>query len=311
MERQAAQALLLRGQDAARSGDFAQAAELYRRAAPAEPDALVFLGYLHRHGCGGPVDGAKAVAYFREAADLGSALGVFNLGVSADVGEGGPRDEAAAVACYRRAHELGCADATCALGECYERGRGGLAPDPTQAFALHAAAAERGHPRGYQEVARCCTLGIGTPADPLRAAQALQAAAAALSSADRKARLPDEPDAAAALSDTAPLLPPPLQQQAPPPAYYGAVASPAPPMACGAAAPYPYGPVPPMQAPYYGYAPTPGMVPYGAPGMVPPGMVYVDPNYVRMQQQRLEDERRERRMAVAFLAALWCCCQGD
>ena len=71
-----------------------------------------------------PQDVAKAVAWYRKAAEQGFAKAQFNLAVRYTGGEGVPQDDGEAAAWYRRAAVQGFAKAQCNLGVMYLQGRG-------------------------------------------------------------------------------------------------------------------------------------------------------------------------------------------
>ena len=72
--------------------------DAYSRAAQSQSSpALVNLGYLHETGRGVPKDIAKAMSYYRQAAELGNPVALYNLGRSYYTGTNGlPLDWSAA-----------------------------------------------------------------------------------------------------------------------------------------------------------------------------------------------------------------------
>jgi TPR repeat protein len=66
---------------------------------------------MYANGEGVPKDAAKAVEWYRKAAEQGNAHAQFNLARMYDVGEGVPKDTAKAVEWHRKAAEQGHEDA--------------------------------------------------------------------------------------------------------------------------------------------------------------------------------------------------------
>ncbi len=73
---------------------------------------------------GTPQDYAKALQWWRKAAEQGIAVAGYLLGVMYDNGEGVPQNYAEAVKWYRKAAEQGVAEAQYNLGFMYSRGKG-------------------------------------------------------------------------------------------------------------------------------------------------------------------------------------------
>ena len=86
----------------------------------------------------------EAILYFKQAADLGEALGQYQLGVCYQVGIGVTANKATAVAWYRKAAEQGLAEAQFMLGLCYEDGFG-VPEDNAEAIKWLRKAAEQGN----------------------------------------------------------------------------------------------------------------------------------------------------------------------
>ena len=81
-------------------------------------------GVKYMTGDGVPQDNAKAVAWYRKAADGGHALAQGQLGVMYMTGKGVPQDNAEAVTWYRKAADGGHALAQFMLGAMYAEGKG-------------------------------------------------------------------------------------------------------------------------------------------------------------------------------------------
>ena len=80
-----------------------------------------------------PGDEAKAVAWFRAAAEDGDAAPQLDLGHMHAFGEGVVEDDGEAVRWYRRAAQAGSHAAEAALGVAYSRG-GGVPQDAVRAY---------------------------------------------------------------------------------------------------------------------------------------------------------------------------------
>jgi uncharacterized protein len=121
------------------------------RPAPAtkvDPAALYEQAYKFDSGDGVPRDSVKAVAMYRQAADLGHADAMLRLGYLYENGRAVPLDHAQATEWYRRATDLGQSKAMFMLGVCYWAGRG-VPADQVEAYkwidlaATHAAGREQ------------------------------------------------------------------------------------------------------------------------------------------------------------------------
>ena len=97
-------------------------AKIKKKAGAGDADAQFDLGYMYYHGYSVPKDYAKAVKWFRLAADQGDAKAQRNLGCMYQRGQGVPKGNAKAVKWFRKAAEQGNADAQCNLGRMYESG---------------------------------------------------------------------------------------------------------------------------------------------------------------------------------------------
>ena len=89
------------------------------------------------------LDEAKAVEWYRKAAEQGLAEAQYNLGVMYLNGTGVAKDEAKAVEWYRKAAEQGLAMAQYNLGVMYLNGMG-VAGDPITGYAWLSIAAKAG-----------------------------------------------------------------------------------------------------------------------------------------------------------------------
>jgi serine/threonine protein kinase len=124
--------------------DYSQAVAWYRKAADqGSAVGQSDLGSLYYYGHGLPQDYAQALFWFRKAADQGDASADANLGVMYANGQGVPQDYAQAVAWYRKAADQGSAVGQNDLGTLYQSGHG-LPQDSAQALFWFRKAADQG-----------------------------------------------------------------------------------------------------------------------------------------------------------------------
>jgi len=89
-----------------------------------DPEAEFYLGKAYFTGQGTPVDLAKALEWYRKAADQGNAKAQNNLASMYFQGKGVKKDNAEAAKWYRKAAEQGAALAQTNLGTLLEEGKG-------------------------------------------------------------------------------------------------------------------------------------------------------------------------------------------
>ena len=117
--------------------DYARAMGWFRAAAEAgDADGMAMLGLCQLEGLGMPADAAQARLLFERAAAGRSALGRFQLGRVLMTGRGGPADEKAGLNAYVAAAAMGHAEAVFNLASCLYAGVGCL-PDRLAAKALY------------------------------------------------------------------------------------------------------------------------------------------------------------------------------
>ena len=110
-------------------------------------------------------------------ANAGSAWDQLNLGAAYDHGLAGfPRDPARAVFWYRRAAETGLAEAQFNLAHCLVMGQG-VARDDVEALSWMLKAAAQGLADAQFLTGVMFAEGVGAPADPVRATRWLERAA--------------------------------------------------------------------------------------------------------------------------------------
>ena len=147
--------------------NFPEAKKWYRVAADhGDVSAKVNLGLLL---LGEAQDGA-ALMLFAEAADVGHAGALMQLGLMHATGQGGfKRSEANALPLLQQAADHGLAQAQVVVGSYYEDARGGLERDIEKALELYLAAAAQGNVSGQSAAADLFEAGL---TDTLRAREA-------------------------------------------------------------------------------------------------------------------------------------------
>ena len=121
-------------QDKLAAGDYAQGAELMRRAAQKDlPIAQYALAKLHEKGTGVPKDLTLAREWTEKAARGGNVKAMHDLAVFMAEGEGGEQSYAGAVEWFRKGAEYGVVDSQYNLGVLYEQGIG-ISPNLTEAL---------------------------------------------------------------------------------------------------------------------------------------------------------------------------------
>jgi hypothetical protein len=117
--------------------DYARAVGWFRAAAESgHGDGMAMLGLCLLEGLGVPADAVQARELFRKSAARRSAIGRFQLGRVLMTGRGGPADESGGLTAYVAAASMGHAEATFNLANCLFAGVGCL-PDRLAAKALY------------------------------------------------------------------------------------------------------------------------------------------------------------------------------
>ena len=143
-------------------------------------EAQFTLGKYYSHGCGFDVedvmharivsvevvakDKAKAVKWWRKAAEQGHVGAMVRLGDCCRNGDGMDPDPAEAVKWWQTASEQGDAEAQYKLGMCYEEGTG-VEPDKAEAFKWYRTAAEQDNGYAMYALGKCYRDGIGVEQD--------------------------------------------------------------------------------------------------------------------------------------------------
>jgi len=157
--------------------DFAEAIKRHRKAAvDGIPEAQVSLGDMYALGQGVPQDYAKTLKWWRKAADQGLARAQYLLGVMHLSGEGVPQNDAEAVTWFRKAATQGHADAQFRLGLMFGKGRG-VPQDFEETLKWLRKAAEQGLPVAQHILGKMYHFGRGVVQDYAQAAQWYQKAA--------------------------------------------------------------------------------------------------------------------------------------
>ena len=128
--------------------DLTKAVAWYREAAELGlADAQFNLGNLYRTGRGVEKDPRRAVVWYLKAAVQGMPVAQYNLALSYDTGIGAARNQTVAAKWYRSAAKQGDVDAMLGLAALYRHGLG-IDRDRESAMAWYRRAAEEGDPRG-------------------------------------------------------------------------------------------------------------------------------------------------------------------
>ncbi|PPJ49317.1 sel1 repeat family protein [Rhizobium sp. KAs_5_22] len=111
------------------------------------------LGVAYQNGMGGPVDADKAIEFYRKALDQGDSFAAYNLAVLYDEGTLVDRDMVQAIKLYEVAVKGGNVDAMVNLAITLEKGDG-VTADKAAALALFEQAAALGDLEAVEQAAR-------------------------------------------------------------------------------------------------------------------------------------------------------------
>ena len=151
------------------SQDFAKAIIWYRKAAEqGEANAQYNLGAMYHEGQGVSKDYAEATRLFRKAADQGNVAAEWSLGALYNFGQGVTLDYTEAAHWYSKAADQGNADAQLYLGQLYANGQG-VRQDYAQAAALYRRAADQGSATAQFNLGTMYHAGQGVPHDDAQA----------------------------------------------------------------------------------------------------------------------------------------------
>jgi len=113
----------------------------------------------------GSANTAQAIDWFRRAAARQYPDAEFQMGQLHDFGFGVARDDAQALAFYRKAAEHGSAAGQRMLGDFYRKGRGGLAADPAEAARWYRRGADGDDLRAQYQLGQMYFDGVGVARD--------------------------------------------------------------------------------------------------------------------------------------------------
>jgi len=159
-----------RGPGLLQSGDYEQAAALFRKAAEQDDAAAQFtLGVLYALGVGVPADDAAALAWYRKAAGNAGAEAQYNLAEKLAGGVPGRVNDAIARGWIERLSRLGQETNPLRVGSDYPFGVDGLRENPAEALEWYTRAAEQAHVMSWYRLGRMHVGGRGVAADRVRA----------------------------------------------------------------------------------------------------------------------------------------------
>jgi uncharacterized protein len=158
------------GLSAYKSGQFTQAADLYRKACDGgERKGCNSLGLMYRSGEGVTKDASRATDLFQRACDARGEAGCLNLGAMYMRGEGVSKGATGAADLFKRACDTGGAPGCTSLGRMYRNGEG-VPKDLNRAADLFKRACDAGGHGGCVELGVMYYNGEGVPKDLNRAA---------------------------------------------------------------------------------------------------------------------------------------------
>jgi TPR repeat protein len=158
--------------------DYAGALPLYRQAADlGSASAMTNIGFLYDRGHGVAQDYGQAMQWYRKAASLGEAVAMKNIAYLYENGLGVPRDYEQAMQWYRKAADRGNAAAMTNIGFLYDRGHG-VSQDYGQAMEWYRKAANLGEAVATKNIGVLYENGLGVPQDRTEAISWYRTAAA-------------------------------------------------------------------------------------------------------------------------------------
>ncbi|MGH8730885.1 MAG: tetratricopeptide repeat protein, partial [Burkholderiales bacterium] len=141
--------------------------------------AMNNVGDLYENGLGVEQNLTMAMTWYQSAAEQGERMAMYNIGLLYEAGKGVDRDDAAALNWFRKAADKGDASAMHSIGAMYAEGRG-VGADPVEAHAWYSVADLRYPPEDADEakINRRDLDEIGARLDPEQLARAIDRAAA-------------------------------------------------------------------------------------------------------------------------------------
>ncbi|HEV2212746.1 MAG TPA: tetratricopeptide repeat protein [Gammaproteobacteria bacterium] len=155
--------------------DYAQAMQMYLKAADQLPSVQTNIGLLYAHGHGVKQDYAQASSWYRKAAEAGDVEADLDLGSLYLLGQGVPQSESEAIRWYKKAADQGIAQAEYRLGSLYAHSKS--SQDYRQAAYWYDKAGQQGVAEAQLDLGMLYQDGKGVPKDSARAIQWFQMAA--------------------------------------------------------------------------------------------------------------------------------------
>jgi hypothetical protein len=151
--------------------DYAKALDTYKQAAAlGDGYAMSMVGVMYDKGQSVPEDPVEALAWFRKGADAGDARAMYNVAVDYEVGRGTDKDQAQAAVWYRKGAEAGDGASMMRLGDFYYAGAS-LDKSLKQAAAWYQKAVDIRYSKAYWVLAVRYMYGEGVGRDAHKAAE--------------------------------------------------------------------------------------------------------------------------------------------
>jgi tetratricopeptide (TPR) repeat protein len=145
----------------------------FQLASAGDTEAMNNVAYAYYYGEGVRGDQAKAIEWYKRAAEEGNSRAMYNLGQAYEQGWGVAQNSEEAAAWYEEAAEAGHVKAMYTIATIYERGEG-VDQDDEKAAEWYLKAAEAGDAVAMHNIGMCYAVGKGVPADKKLALQWLQ-----------------------------------------------------------------------------------------------------------------------------------------
>lgn len=149
--------------------------KLWLKDEPENPDALLQMAGYYANGLGVTKSYKQALQYYQLAADVGSAEGLFYVGLMHQEGNGCKQDYGIARECYMKAASMNYARAFFHLGICSELGLG-VNPDPRKAEQYYKKGIALKDPECFLAMASAYLFGNARKQDFNKARKYLEAA---------------------------------------------------------------------------------------------------------------------------------------
>ncbi|MCE2510041.1 MAG: sel1 repeat family protein [Alphaproteobacteria bacterium] len=142
--------------------DMDETEQLVERAQKGDADAQYALAIAFDTGKGFEEDDAKAIVWYRRAAEQGHMHAQHNLGISYENGEGVEQSIVEAVKWYQLAAAQGNQSSQYNLGLLFSLGHAPIQRSDRQALQWFTMAAEQGHAKAQSNLGAMHALGLGT-----------------------------------------------------------------------------------------------------------------------------------------------------